>query len=392
MIRVKTGKRKVVASALTFCFFLQQSFCLQVFATSIDGVAGNNGVFNIDPTAVNGDIGFRKYSFFDLSKGDVANLIFNNKNAGDISTFVNMVDSQININGIVNSVNKAGDFTNGNVVFVSPNGMVVGASGVLNVGSLSVMTPDSDAYEKYKSDLSRPSLIKDYESRLGVPGNGTVTIDGQVLARNFVDINAANVNVTDNALVMAGVKNSDKILSNSQADVLFNKLVNTDNLNNANQFANDNGSIVIKSYGANGGTAISGTMKNFGKGNTEITNTGSKGIDISGTSVNGNGSTLLVNNDGFVNVSGSIVNQNGKLSVDNSGKGVLIASTGILNNRNGELLVNNSGADGINIANGGVVSDVTDAVTFTNSGKSGVSVKGTVTGNGVNINNRDSNK
>ena len=193
MIRVKAGKRKVVASALTFCFFLQQSFCLQVLATNISGVEGNNGIYNIDPTAINGDIGFRKYHDFELSAGDIANLIFHNATSGqDISTFVNLVDNQINIQGIVNSVNKSGEFTNGNVVFVSPNGMLVGSSGVLNVGSLSVMTPDSQAYEKYKSDLSRPSLIHDYESRLSVPGTGTVQIDGKVLARNAIDINAAN--------------------------------------------------------------------------------------------------------------------------------------------------------------------------------------------------------
>ena len=152
MIRVKAGKRKVVASALTFCFFLQQSFCLQVMATTITGIEGNNGIFNIDPSAINGDIGFRKYKDFDLSAGDIANLIFHSSTKGqDISTFINLVDNQINIQGIVNSVSKNGDFTNGNVVFVSPNGMIVGSSGVLNVGSLSVMTPDSEAYEKYKS-------------------------------------------------------------------------------------------------------------------------------------------------------------------------------------------------------------------------------------------------
>ena len=62
MIRIKAGKRKAVASALTFCFFLQQSFCMQVLATNIGGVTGQNGVYNIEPTATNGDIGFRKFS------------------------------------------------------------------------------------------------------------------------------------------------------------------------------------------------------------------------------------------------------------------------------------------------------------------------------------------
>ncbi len=76
MIKIKAEKRKAVASALTFCFFLQQSFCLQVLATQISGTTGNNGIYNITPTAMNGDIGFRKYKDFNLSEGDVANLIY----------------------------------------------------------------------------------------------------------------------------------------------------------------------------------------------------------------------------------------------------------------------------------------------------------------------------
>ena len=114
MIKIKAGKRKAVASALTFCFFLQQSFCLQVLATNISGVTGSNGVFDITPTAKNpaGSIGFRKYQNFDLSKGDVANLIYYLQGQ-DLSTFVNLVDNQINIQGIVNAVGKNGAFNSG---------------------------------------------------------------------------------------------------------------------------------------------------------------------------------------------------------------------------------------------------------------------------------------
>ena len=144
MIKTTAGKRKMIASALTFCFFLQQSFCLQVMASNITGVTGDNGVYNIDPTATNGDIGFRKYSHFELSDGDIANMIFHDGHKGiDINTFLNFVDNGVSIDGIVNAVNKSGAFTDGHVVFISPKGMIVGSSGVLNVGSLSVFTPDN---------------------------------------------------------------------------------------------------------------------------------------------------------------------------------------------------------------------------------------------------------
>ena len=429
MIQVKAGKRKVVASALTFCFFLQQSFCLQVVATNITGVEGVNGVFNIDPTATNGDIGFRKYNDFNLSQGDIANLIFHDSTSGkDISTFVNLVDNTINIRGIVNAVNAAGNIDgSGHAVFVSPNGMVVGASGVLNVGSLSILTPEQSSYEKYKSDLRNPTLIKDYESRLSTPGNGNVSINGNVLARDFIDINAANVNIGNNAILLAGVKDNTVLSSGAQAERLFNQLVNTDNVSNANNLANENGSIVIKSYGANGGTNVAGTMKNFGAGNIQITNSGSRGVNISGTTTNFNGNTLIENTNGGVSVSGNVENSGnaGSIKINNSGaEGVNIS--GELSNYNtaktsgsiGEISIRNTGSkgiyvsgtvsnsskgqeqqtnilnynenSGIKISNTGKV--VTDGdVNIINNGTDGINVNGIVNGNNINIDNQNSN-
>ena len=107
-----------------------------VFATNITGIQGNNGVYNIDAAKVSGSTGFRQYTDFTLDNGDVANLKFDQ----GYNKFVNMVDNQVNINGIVNTV-KGDAFYNGHAIFVSPNGIVVGASGVLNVGSLTMATP-----------------------------------------------------------------------------------------------------------------------------------------------------------------------------------------------------------------------------------------------------------
>ena len=389
MIQIKAGKRKAVASALTFCFFLQQSFCMQVMATNISGIEGVDGVYNIDPTAVSkdGTVGYRKYLDFDLSEGDIVNLIYYLQGR-DIKTFLNLVDNQVNIRGLINTVNKNGGFTNGHAVFISPKGVVVGPSGVLNVGSLSIYTPDTDSYEKFKKDVANPALTKQYAERLG-EGTATAKIDGKVLANDFVYINAANVDVTGK--VMAGVNNSNLINTNAQAEALFNQLVNTDNLNPGNVFENTNGSITIRSYGSNGGTNVSGLMKNFGQGDVKITNLGSEGINVSGQSLNGNGNTLLVNSNGAINVSGNITNQNGELLLDNTGSGILVASTGNMTNSNGLINIKNTGADGVTFENGSKTLNKTNAVNITNTGAKGINVKGHITGNGINIDNKNSN-
>ena len=145
----KTAKMSVAALLMALTFVMQQSLTTSVQATEITGVTGNNGVFNINPTGANAaGIGFREYQDFTLSKGDIANLIFK-YGAENISKFVNLVDNQININGLVNTV-RDGNFYNGEAIFVSPNGMVVGESGVLNVGSLSVLTPTAPGMKLYK--------------------------------------------------------------------------------------------------------------------------------------------------------------------------------------------------------------------------------------------------
>ena len=143
------SRNRLIASIMTVCFLAQQSLMLNAFATNITGVTGNNGVYNINPTDIKGNVGFRNYANFNLSEGDVANLIFKH-GANNLAKFVNLVDSKININGIVNTM-RDGNFYNGQAVFVSPQGMVVGASGVLNVGSLSVYTPSSVDYKNYKA-------------------------------------------------------------------------------------------------------------------------------------------------------------------------------------------------------------------------------------------------
>ena len=123
-----------------------------VNASNISGVTGVDGVFNIDPALISGDVGYRYYDYFNLSEGDIANLIYQGYKNGqlrNIEAFLNLVGNKINIQGIVNSM-RNGNFHDGHAIFISPNGMVVGASGVLNVGQLSVITPTNEKFNSLK--------------------------------------------------------------------------------------------------------------------------------------------------------------------------------------------------------------------------------------------------
>lgn len=217
--------RRIAATILTTLFISANSITI---ASEITGVNGNNGVYNINPSAViqNTNIGYRKYKDFILDKNDIANLIFK-YGITDIETFINLVDNKININGIVNSM-RDGNFYNGKAVFVSPNGMVVGASGVLNVGSLSVTTPTQQTYDYYKANPN-----KNLSGLYATNSNSTVQIDGTVITANNVDINSGKVIVSKSRKYTFRNSNNIAINSNSQAENLFNNLVNIDNIHSA---------------------------------------------------------------------------------------------------------------------------------------------------------------
>ena len=373
MAQKKAGNMKFVLSALTLCLVAQQSLYSGAHAGMITGVApeigaDGNKIYNIDPSVLNGDIGFRLYEEFQLNKGEIANLIFK-YGEKNVEKFVNLVDNTININGIVNTM-RDGNFYNGQAIFVSPNGMVVGASGVLNVGSLTVLTPDQNKFDQFKTDYDIRHDLNDLYSQ----GTGKVTIDGKVIARDAVDIRAAAVDINNS--IMAGVGNNRDILTtHNQADVLFNSLVNTDNMKVGNNFSSDSGSIKITSYSGNEGIKLAegSTLKNFGKGNIELTSMGSKGIVANGDIKNPDGNVLLTTTNGSIDIAGNVQNRNGDILAD-SANGIYLAQSGSLKNENGNINLKNKGTKGINIK--GSIENKDGNLIMDNAGKEGIIIDG----------------
>ena len=420
------NKKRVIAFFLSSLLIMQQSLTYQVLASEITNANGtiiqpNGGgnTWNITPDAVNGQVGFKQFGKIDLTQGDVLNFIYsyvtqkganvswNEKNGthsmtvvapeeGTINTFVNLINNGANINGIVNALQSVGGGlkTDGNLVFISPNGMVVGASGVLNVGNLSVISPTPESYRNLSDSLKLPSeqpkqiaslhlkennpitqgkydlditytddivsvktdktfdmsTLTDGSGNQLVLGGKAIQVDagGKIAARGNVDLQGGTI--ANNGLLIAGIGGNTEVLtSHSAADTLFTKLVNTDNINTGNTFSSNNGNISIKSVT---GTSVGNgaIVHNYGKGNVTIDNSGADGINVAGRVSNLNGAT-------------TITNTNGKLLVDSTG---LIASG--IGGTNSTLLVSNTGNGGMNIK-GSVVANhgnKTNTVNFVN--------------------------
>ena len=219
-----------------------------VFAqTNITGISGENGVYNIDAAKFSGSTGFRQYSDFTLDNGDVANLKFDQ----GYDKFVNLVDNQVNINGILNTI-KNNAFYEGHAIFVSPNGIVVGASGVLNVGSLTMATPSADKYNSFKNgyeaDLGNHIFGSDKYNELINDSHGNITINGKIMAKENVELYGDNITIkgsqNNKAGIVAGVKNQNKITTQQQAKQVFDSLVQN-NIKDADNFNLEGGKIKI---------------------------------------------------------------------------------------------------------------------------------------------------
>ena len=257
------GCKKYITGILTLLFLFQQTLCIPVLATDITNVTPTQGTghYDIHPDFASGTMGFKHYNNFNLSQGDVANLIFALKN-GNISLdrFVNLVDTQIIINGLLNTIKDGG--IGGHAIFVSPQGMVVGASGVLNVGALSAIAPTTNAYDKFILDSAISSGLNqgyDYENNLAIlkasDMGANIDINGKIISRGDVNLYAKQINIgnlsnADKAAIFAGVNKNytganEKLATVQAANELFNALVATD-VTNGNAFVKDGGKITIQ--------------------------------------------------------------------------------------------------------------------------------------------------
>lgn len=373
-------KSRIITFAVAVALTAQAAF-----ATNISGVSGNNGTFNINPEVANGDTGFRQYENFYLSKGDIANLIFKYGNR-DVSKFVNLVDGKVNIQGIVNTM-RDGNFYNGHAIFISPNGMVVGESGVLNVGSLSVLTPSTSTYDKLKANPTAMKL-KDVQNET----NGDILIRGAVLARDNVNLQGAHVILPEGSTILNGVQDNVVIKTQEQAnEILFKNLVNTLDMNIGETEIRD-GKIVIKSDAKEGGINIRGDVYNMNKGNIKvINNQGADGIKVTGGIYNKNGDLALVNNAGKTLVKGNVMNSGGTLLISDNGEGIHLNSGSAVVS-DGVLSITNKGTNGLSMY-GDVVADGNAAIVNHKgnmyvAGK--IDLKGNSTANIVNAAAKDS--
>ncbi|MCQ4313795.1 leukotoxin LktA family filamentous adhesin, partial [Pseudomonas stutzeri] len=206
----------------------------------------SGAVTDITTQSVRGQTGFNSFGRFEVDTGNTVNLHV----PGGASNLVNLVhDAKAVVNGTLNGL-KDGKI-GGNIIFADPHGMVVGASGVVNVGSLTVTTPSTQAMTDLMlaatgakvggvnmvSDSATADLVDALkDGTLDRSSNGAVEIQGQVNSNASINLFAASAVIGAAAQLQAGT---------DAAAAVFASTVNVDDVAIGAGVALENGTIKI---------------------------------------------------------------------------------------------------------------------------------------------------
>ena len=278
-----TLSQKII-SAVTAAGFIMQP--IVGFANSIirqDGTnLGNNQVTDIwAEKVINDNVAINRFHQFQLDAGKIANMYFNelNRQDADVNNLVNFVDTRIDINGTVNAIQNSQ--IGGNLFFLSKDGMAVGKSGVINTGSLYVMTPTQDFMDAAKTIATTApdetaaeklahitNITTDAASWQAIPLNssGTITVLGKVNAVNEVRMRAAKIGIgknvddsavdnvaageiaAENAYIKTGITEFGNIVNINYKDESGNDVAVNSGITNLTATKTGSGDIVLEAY------------------------------------------------------------------------------------------------------------------------------------------------
>lgn len=244
-LRYIQKKRRAMLALAALTFFASP---FTAHASNITTKAGmtlkpTDNVYNIAvQKKLSNTVGVNKFTHFELDNGHIANMKFDK-----LQTLANLVDNRISINGTVNALRdgKIG----GNLYFLSPNGIAVGSSGVINAGAFTGMAVSQSYFDK----LSKIESGSEFMTQLAPknieynndPDNG-IDIQGVINAPGGIHLYATKIDVGKDAILRTDVEDVDfsKVVNITSGD---NVVVNA-GITGGLDASYKNGDIVLKAY------------------------------------------------------------------------------------------------------------------------------------------------
>ncbi len=239
---------------------------------------------DISTSTIRGSTAYNAFSQFREASGKIVNLKIPHKAV----TLLNMVyGGQTVINGVLNAYHDGR--LGGHVVFADPQGLIVGAHGVLNVGALTVTTPTRAFMNRVLSasgHIDQGATQQLIAGKAPQSADGLIRIVGRINALDGISLNAAQVLETASGHLSAGAAAYTRMK-------LFQASVNTRGLQQATHVVAHNGVISIE-----GGQSaqIAGTLQasggdhggTIGVSAAHVTVADSARLDASGAQGGGN--------------------------------------------------------------------------------------------------------
>ena len=211
----------------------------------------HGSVTNIRTSTFAGGNAYNSFSTFSEAAGNTVNL----RVPKQANSLVNIVrNGAVNIQGTLNSY-KSGKI-GGNIVFADSYGFVVGRGGVVNTGSLTVITPSGATLDQLidgKGHVNQALAAQMLAGNVPLSADGSVVIQGRINAAHLVRISAQDVRVAGS---MAEAKRA--ALHRAQ----FEATVNTSGMREGGSIVVRNGSISIV---AANNASIGGTLSAGGR-------------------------------------------------------------------------------------------------------------------------------
>ena len=284
-----------LVAAITANCLLGASIVLGAGQIVVDGrtqtqLQVKGSVTDVTTQTVRGRNAFNSFSRFDVYQGNTVNL-----HVPDAArNLVNLVhDKGTRIDGTLNAYRQGQ--IGGNVFFANPHGMVVGASGVVNVGALSVTTPTKQFMDGFFDAAGNPSARATQQLLDGtapVNPDALVDIQGQVNALGDIRMQAGSI-------LIAGDLNSLPAPAAGHALALP---VNTEGLEDGTDLVERNGEIWLL---ASNDVGITGNITSDGadgqdaggvyvRAGNDIELSGDARLSARGYGEDSNGGTVIV--------------------------------------------------------------------------------------------------
>lgn len=175
--------------------------------------------YDIYNQQVNNGSALNKFTNFGIGQKDVANLQL----GSSVDRQINLVKNRINIEGVVNAIkdNKIG----GDVYFFSDAGIAVGATGVFNVGRLTLGTNTTYGEGLYNGGMEKHLAQSAASQAKAVAGGSDISLNGKIYAQSDVVLGAGSVNVKGGE-IRTHRNNADTYADKKAAEAYRNQLVN----------------------------------------------------------------------------------------------------------------------------------------------------------------------